>query len=185
MDNNNGLLNMQLKNSSLEIKHGSPETMRDSPETMRNSPETMRNSPEIKLNHGGARPSALLIPNADELYPKDCGTKTTPPCPPPDPFLEARKALINALAGPDAPTERRRGVTAYIDGFLQVALRSTLELINGTGVKPVPEPIQVEIADGIARITVGSGAQSATLAAVFEAFAINQIVVNGPLPTRD
>lgn len=65
----------------------------------------------------------------------DCGTDGTPPCPPPNVFFETRALVIDRLAGPGAPWERRRIITAQVDTYLQAALRSTFVLIQGLQVE--------------------------------------------------
>ena len=65
----------------------------------------------------------------------DCGTDGTPPCPPPNVFFETRALVIDRLAGPGAPWERRRIITAQVDTYLQAALCSTFILIQGLQVQ--------------------------------------------------
>ena len=63
--------------------------------------------------------------------PPDCGTPGTPPCPPPDLFFETRALVIDRLAGEGASREHRRNITAQVDTYLQVALRSAFVLLQG------------------------------------------------------
>src|SRR5262249_20243830 len=109
----------------------------------------------------------------------DCGTPGTPPCPPPDTFLPTRAALIDALAGPDTTTERRRGVTRYVDTFLLELLQNVTDIIVGTNMQPPGDPIQINIVEGVEGVTVGPGTAPSPLAAVFNAFKVQQLVVDG------
>jgi len=50
-------------------------------------------------------------------------------------FFETRALVIDRLAGPGAPWERRRIITAQVDTYLQAALCSTFILIQGLQVQ--------------------------------------------------
>jgi hypothetical protein len=63
--------------------------------------------------------------------PKNCGTSTTPPCPPGDTFTSTRKALIDLLVGGEASDERREVIKNQVNAYLVSVMHDAVVLIRG------------------------------------------------------
>ena len=68
--------------------------------------------------------------------PKNCGTATTPPCPPGDNFASTREVLISLLVGSDASDDRREAIKNLVDAYLVSVMHDAVVLIRGAGRAP-------------------------------------------------
>jgi hypothetical protein len=103
--------------------------------------------------------------------PLDCGTKGTPPCPPPGVLIDLRANVIDTLAGAETTTERRNAITAVVDSFLSTVLDGVMSILTDAQVRYAPVDTTVQIAYDATgpRIVVGEGAKPETIAAAISA----------------